>query len=207
MSEAGIPFSISALTTLEATLIKQADDAINCAAAGGVLIEGEGSVQSQREFMARCIEDVLPVSPDFLSHPLLAYTEKARELSWNSENRRLIASHLPDSHPSRGIFECADKHSSAQKLVSSYTFHSSVTGAPSQLTRQQPSSPSSAHPTSALPIPPGTPYLLDPRTQAPRVAPSRPVSLARILLPKHFQQQSKHVRLAGTPVAPSSPST
>jgi DNA polymerase family A len=122
MSEAGIPFSISALTTLEATLIKQADDAINCAAAGGVLIEGEGSVQSQREFMARCIEDVLPVSPDFLSHPLLAYTEKARELSWNSENRRLIASHLPDSHPSRGIFECADKHSSAQKLVSSYTY-------------------------------------------------------------------------------------
>jgi hypothetical protein len=107
---------------LEASLIKQADEAINCAAAGGVLIEGEGSVQSQREFMSRCIDDVLPVNPDFLSHPLLSYTEKARELSWSSENRRLIASHLPDSHPARTIFECADKHSTAQKLVSSYTY-------------------------------------------------------------------------------------
>ena len=122
MSETGIPFSLSGLSNLEASLIKQADDAINCAAAGGVLIEGEGSVQSQREFMSRCIDDVLPVNPDFLSHPLLSYTEKARELSWSSENRRLIASHLPDSHPARTIFECADKHSTAQKLVSSYTY-------------------------------------------------------------------------------------
>lgn len=122
MSEAGIPFSLSALTTLEASLIKQAEDAINCAAAGGVLIEGEGSVQSQREFMARCIDDILPTNPDFLSHPLLTYTEKAKELSWSSENRRLIASHLPDSHPSRGVFECADRHGTAQKLVSSYTY-------------------------------------------------------------------------------------
>jgi hypothetical protein len=72
--------------------------------------------------MSRCIDDVLPVNPDFLSHPLLSYTEKARELSWSSENRRLIASHLPDSHPARTIFECADKHSTAQKLVSSYTY-------------------------------------------------------------------------------------
>jgi hypothetical protein len=122
MSETGIPFSLSGLSNLEAFLIKQADEAINCAAAGGVLIEGEGSVQSQREFMSRCIDDVLPVNPDFLSHPLLSYTEKARELSWSSENRRLIASHLPDSHPARTIFECADKHSTAQKLVSSYTY-------------------------------------------------------------------------------------
>jgi hypothetical protein len=122
MSETGIPFSLSGLSNLEASLIKQADDAINCAASGGVLIEGEGSVQSQREFMSRCIDNVLPVNPDFLSHPLLSYTEKARELSWSSENRRLIASHLPDSHPARTIFECADKHSTAQKLVSSYTY-------------------------------------------------------------------------------------
>ena len=122
MSEAGIPFSISKLNSLESDLLKQAEDATNCAAAGGVLIEGEGSVQSQREFMARCIQDILPTSPDFLSHPLLTYTEKARELSWSSENRRLIASHLPDSHPARTIFECADKHSTAQKLVSSYTY-------------------------------------------------------------------------------------
>jgi len=121
MSEAGIPFSLPALTALEQDLLKQAEDATNCAAAGGVLIEGEGSVQSQREFMNRCIEDILPTNPDFLSHPLLTYTEKARELSWSSENRRLIASHLPDSHPARTIFECADKHSTAQKLVSSYT--------------------------------------------------------------------------------------
>jgi hypothetical protein len=122
MSEAGIPFSLPALTSLEQTLLRQADDASNCAAAGGVLIEGEGSVQSQREFMSRCIDDVLPTNPDFLSHPLLTYTEKAKELSWSSENRRLIASHLPDSHPARTIFECADKHSTAQKLVSSYTY-------------------------------------------------------------------------------------
>lgn len=122
MSEAGIPFDLPRLTALERDLIKQADDATNCAAAGGVLIEGEGSVQSQREFMARCIEDILPTNPDFLSHPLLTYTEKAKELSWSSENRRLIASHLPDSHPARTIFECADKHSTAQKLVSSYTY-------------------------------------------------------------------------------------
>jgi hypothetical protein len=122
MSEAGIPFSLTRLSNLEADLIKQADDATNCAAAGGVLIEGEGSVQSQREFMSRCIEDILPTNPEFLSHPLLTYTEKARELSWSSENRRLIASHLPDSHPARTIFECADKHSTAQKLVSSYTY-------------------------------------------------------------------------------------
>jgi len=122
MSEAGIPFSLPALTHLETTLLRQAEEASNCAAAGGVLIEGEGSVQSQREFMARCIEDILPTNPDFLSHPLLTYTEKARELSWSSENRRLIASHLPDSHPARTIFECADKHTTAQKIVSSYTY-------------------------------------------------------------------------------------
>jgi DNA polymerase I-like protein with 3'-5' exonuclease and polymerase domains len=122
MSEAGIPFSLPRLMSLERELLDQAETASNCAAAGGVLIEGEGSVQSQREFMARCIEDILPTNPDFLSHPLLTYTEKAKELSWSSENRRLIASHLPDSHPARTIFECADKHSTAQKLVSSYTY-------------------------------------------------------------------------------------
>jgi hypothetical protein len=122
MSEAGIPFSLPALRALERDLIKQADDSSNCAAAGGVLIEGEGSVQSQREFLDRCIQDILPTNPDFLSHPLLTYTEKNRELSWSSENRRLIASHLPDSHPARTIFSCADTHSTAQKLVSSYTY-------------------------------------------------------------------------------------
>lgn len=122
MSEAGIPFSLPRLTDLETDLLKQANDAGNCAAAGGVLIEGEGSAQSQREFLDRCIQDILPTNPDFLSHPLLSYTEKRRELSWSSENRRLIASHLPDSHPARTIFECADRHTTAQKLVSSYTY-------------------------------------------------------------------------------------
>lgn len=122
MSEAGIPFSLPRLMSLERELLDQADTAGNCAAAGGVLIEGEGSAQSQREFLDRCIQDILPTNPDFLSHPLLTYTEKRRELSWSSENRRLIASHLPDSHPARTIFECADKHTTAQKLVSSYTY-------------------------------------------------------------------------------------
>jgi hypothetical protein len=122
MSEAGIPFSLPRLNALEQDLLRQAETASECAAAGGVLIEGEGSVQSQREFMTRCIEDIIPAHPDFLSHPLLTYTEKAKELSWFSENRRLIASHLPDSHPARTIFECADRHSTAQKLVSSYTY-------------------------------------------------------------------------------------
>ena len=122
MSEAGIPFSLPRLTALEKDLLRQADEASNCAAAGGVLIEGEGSVQSQREFMSRCIEDILPTNPDFLAHPLLTYTEKNKELSWSSENRRLISSHLPDSHPARTIFACADAHATAQKLVSSYTY-------------------------------------------------------------------------------------
>ena len=122
MSEAGIPFSLSKLTHLETTLLRQAEEASNCAAAGGVLIEGEGSVQSQREFLDRCIEDIQVTHPDFLLHPLLTYTEKNRQLSWSSENRRLIASHLPESHPARTIFECADKHATAQKIVSSYTY-------------------------------------------------------------------------------------
>ncbi len=122
MSEAGIPFRFRTLHNLEDRLLLEADQASNCAAAGGVLIEGEGSVQSQREFLDRCIADIQVAHPDFLTHPLLTYTEKNKQLSWSSENRRLISSHLPDTHPARAIFECADKHATAQKLVSSYTY-------------------------------------------------------------------------------------
>lgn len=122
MSEAGIPFRFRTLHNLEDRLLTEANDAANCAATAGVLLEGEGSVQTQREFLDRCIETIQVTHPDFLSHPLLTYTEKNRQLSWSSENRRLIASHLPDTHPARLVFECADKHATAQKLVSSYTY-------------------------------------------------------------------------------------
>jgi len=122
MSEVGIPFDLQKLQELETTLLIHTGVAINAAAGGGVLIEGEGSAQSQREFVDRCIEEITALHPDFLSHPLLTYTDKKKNISWNSENRRLIASHLPDNHPAQRVFKAADSHALAQKIVSSYTF-------------------------------------------------------------------------------------
>ena len=56
------------------------------------------------------------------NNSLLQVTPKKKELSFSEENRNLLVDNLPKNHLLRRVFRLAKRHSSSQKLISSYCF-------------------------------------------------------------------------------------
>ncbi len=55
-------------------------------------------------------------------HPLLVLTDKTRQVSFSEENRRLLKGLLPSQCPLHQAMDLWGKHSSSQKLLSSYLY-------------------------------------------------------------------------------------
>lgn len=60
--------------------------------------------------------------PSILQHPLLQLTPKKRQVSFNNDNRQLLAVNLPPDHRLQRVLRYIGIHFSEQKLLSSYVY-------------------------------------------------------------------------------------
>ena len=118
MSDHGVPYSISALEHLAATQLTEITGA-ELAAAPDLLLSGPGSAASKAALLNAAITEI---GPTILDDPLLHYTEKRRSLSFSDSNRALLKSRLAPHSPLRALFDAADRHAAATKLLSSYLY-------------------------------------------------------------------------------------
>jgi len=116
MSEYGIPMSREYLQDIEKDCKKKIQEALDFCARNDLILEGSGSATSKQNFMDEVCN---LIGGDIRDHPLLEYTEKTKQLSYNDNNRNLLASKLQDSHYQK-MFEMCKQHSSNRKLLSSY---------------------------------------------------------------------------------------
>lgn len=117
MSENGIPFSIPGLRLREAECERIIASTEAAALTDhSLLLSGKGSQKSQEEFFNLC----LLAAPAALSSPLLRRTPKTKKLSFDDDNRRLVAEHLPPNHPLHGPLALVASHSDARKTLSSF---------------------------------------------------------------------------------------
>jgi len=136
MKEAGIPMSVWALRKLERDLIRDCEEARTFCAAHGLILHGEGSDGSKRSYLlaayaeadslvdsdgVRRVERILGVE-SILSHEVVQFTKEKKELSVKLINIQLVRLILPESHPMRPVLDAWERHTKAQKIVSSYTY-------------------------------------------------------------------------------------
>jgi hypothetical protein len=125
MSEAGVPMSRDGLLNFERQLVTRCARAELAADRYELQLSGTGSGLSKDEFLGRCIQEVDAASPNgstVRSHPLLMLTPKQKKVSFSQENRNLLSSLLPAESPLQRALKHADRHTKAQKLLSTYTF-------------------------------------------------------------------------------------
>lgn len=118
MSDAGIPFHIPSLASLAYDLQNKITDAARDAYPD-LLLEGTGSNASKKSLLDAAVAEI---GPSILADPLLQLTEKKRDLSFSDANRSLLKSRLDPASPLVRLFDLADTHSAAQKLLSSYCY-------------------------------------------------------------------------------------
>ena len=116
MSEYGIPMSRKYLEDIEKECKEKVQDALDYCAKNDLILEGSGSATSKQKFMNKICD---LVGGDIREHPMLEYTEKTKQLSYNDNNRNLLASKLQDLHHQK-MLEMCKQHSANRKLISSY---------------------------------------------------------------------------------------
>ena len=136
MKEAGIPMSMWALRNLERRLIRECEADRAFCRERGLILHGPGSDKSRREWLLRVyaeadelrnedgtsyVERILGV-PSVLDHEVVVYTKEKRELSISGINIKLARLILPPEHHYRPMLDAWERHSKAQKIVSSYTY-------------------------------------------------------------------------------------
>jgi len=118
MSDHGVPFHIPSLESLARDLQSKVT-AAELSAAPTLLLSGPGSEKSKSVLLDAAIAEL---GPTILDDPLLQYTEKRRALSFSDANRTLLKSHLSPDSPLLPLFNLADDHAAALKLLSSYCY-------------------------------------------------------------------------------------
>ena len=125
MTEAGIPLSIPHLTHLLSQLTRKCALAAKLASSKfNLILEGPGSAKSKQAFLTLLLNTIESESPhlNVLDNPLLTLTPKTKQISWSEDNRNLIASHLPQTHPLKAAIRVIKYHASSQKLISTYIY-------------------------------------------------------------------------------------
>lgn len=118
MSDHGVPFHIPSLESLARDLQSKVT-AAEQAAAPTLLLSGPGSEKSKSALLDAAIAEL---GPTILDDPLLQYTEKRRALSFSDANRTLLKTRLSPDSPLLSLFNLADDHAAALKLLSSYCY-------------------------------------------------------------------------------------
>ena len=118
MSDHGVPFHVPSLESLARDLQSKVT-AAELSAAPTLLLSGPGSEKSKSVLLDAAIAEL---GPTILDDPLLQYTEKRRALSFSDANRTLLKTHLSPDSPLLPLFNLADDHAAALKLLSSYCY-------------------------------------------------------------------------------------
>jgi hypothetical protein len=115
IQESGVAMSDAALTFLELQQRAIYNAAYDEARRSNLILHGEGSATSKRRF----INGIMEAFPHIQREELLQYTDVLHEVSWGAQNRKLLKQLLPPGETQRKI-ALVDKHSKAQKLITSY---------------------------------------------------------------------------------------
>ena len=122
MSEAGVPMSVPRLEALEQRLLSEIHDLSTQARLHGLVLEGPGSTASKKSLLeATCLHIEERHDPSIRSHHLFQLTDKKREIAVNDVNRQLFLS-FPLPETLAAPLQILGRHSSVQKLISSYTY-------------------------------------------------------------------------------------
>jgi hypothetical protein len=121
MSEAGVPMSVPRLEELERRLSAELSDLSTQGLVHGLVLEGPGSTASKKSLMEKaCLHVEEHHDPSIRSHHLFQLTDKKREIAVNDVNRQLFLS-FPLPETLAAPLQILGRHSSVQKLISSYT--------------------------------------------------------------------------------------
>lgn len=123
MSESGICMDYAKLEEIETTLLEKCVSANELSNEVGYPLQGEGSGKAKQDLIDTAIEEIIKSGgPDLRDNPLLQLTPAKGLISFTESNRKLIENALPLVHELGIVFKCADDHTKAQKIVSSYTY-------------------------------------------------------------------------------------
>lgn len=123
MSEAGVPFHVPSLQTLERRLNARLSRAARYLHDSfDVTLGGPGSGKSRAAFLDRALAaaDTLGEPPTPSESGMLTVTPQRGELSFCDSNRSLIAEALPAGHPLKRALRAIDIWTSSLKLLGSY---------------------------------------------------------------------------------------
>jgi hypothetical protein len=128
MAEQGIPMSRNRLSRLEGHLLRRSDRIrTDLSINHGLQMDGEGSQKAKSAFFESLIKAVdegglYSRHTSIRSNRLLQITPKKKTISHSEENRTLLSSYLPPSHPLKVVCGKMDTFGRFQKLVSAYTY-------------------------------------------------------------------------------------
>ena len=115
IQEAGVCMSEAALTWLELEQRTIFNEASHEARQSNLILHGVGSATSKNAMMDR----IMAQHPEILNDDLLQLTPTTRRVSWGTQNRKLLMQLLPQGEW-KNLMRLMDKHSKAQKLLTSY---------------------------------------------------------------------------------------
>jgi hypothetical protein len=118
MSEAGVPMDTARLSRIERRLNSLITTLAAEATSHGLLLSGEGSNKSKDDFFSA----LLDACPGARTSRMLKLTDKTRKVSTSAENREFLGGMLPPNHPLRPVCDVLARHTTAQKLLSTYIF-------------------------------------------------------------------------------------
>ncbi|HCT51579.1 MAG TPA: hypothetical protein DF712_03885 [Balneola sp.] len=119
MSEDGIPMDTNYLEELELTTQEKIQEALEFCKNHDLLLEGTGSAGSKQTFMNMLCDTI---GGEIRDHPMLEYTQKTKQISYNDNNRNLLSSKLPSDSFLVDLLQMCKQHSSNQKILSSYCY-------------------------------------------------------------------------------------
>lgn len=146
MAESGIPMNWRRLTRLRDRLGTMCNMAGEKAREVGLILEGKGSQLSKDALLENVIQEIdrcgsmmyvstaesgsdqerrpssSGIAVSVRDHALLKLTEKTKKVSFSEENRHLLASLLPRDHSLQKPLRLAEKHTKAQKILSTYVW-------------------------------------------------------------------------------------
>lgn len=124
MSEAGVPFSLPSLQSLESEISSRIRDHQTFCAKHGIYLTAEVAKehggkckQSQLEYFTDLLRDF-----SLLDHPRLLITPKKNEISLSEPNLTLLLDHLPSGITAHNILSRWIQHLHDQKLLGSYIY-------------------------------------------------------------------------------------
>lgn len=123
MTEAGVPFHRPSLLNLHGQYLDFVGRTERLLRSRfGLSLSGEGSDKSKQAFLEAAMDEALRYAPEapVRQDPQFVLTPEKQQPSFCDNNRSLIASRLPATHPLTGALRLIDAYTLRQKILSTY---------------------------------------------------------------------------------------